>query len=61
MNSALGGLGEEQRMHGAQSQLNVADCGILDKSLPSQDPQDTPMQEALETDHPGTALFPALL
>ena len=48
-------------MHGAQSQFNAADYGILDKSLPSQDPQDTPMQEALETDHPGTALFPALL
>ena len=28
-------------MHEVQSQLNVADCGVLDKSFPSQDPPKT--------------------
>lgn len=37
-NSALTGFGEEQQMHGVQSQLDLTNCGILDKSFPSQNP-----------------------
>lgn len=60
MNSALGGFREEQQMREVQSQLNPANCGILDKLFPSQDPQDIPREEGLERDHPGTVLFPGL-
>lgn len=34
-----GGFGEEQQLRGAQRQLDLVNCGILGKSLPSQDPR----------------------
>ena len=46
-------------MHEVQSQLNVADCGVLDKSFPSQDPPRH--THAGDSDHPGTAPFLAFL
>lgn len=58
MNSALGGFREEPPMLEVQSQLDPANCGILDKSFPSQDPRETPREEAPEREQPGTVLLP---
>lgn len=60
MNSALGGFQEGQQMREVQSQLSLANSGILGKLFPSQDPQDIPREEGLERDLHGTVLFPVL-
>lgn len=61
LSSGQSGEGAMNACVGSRVSSTWLTVGSWTSRFPPGTHQDTPMQETLETDHPGTALFPALL